>query len=132
QRHARADPADREPEPEEAARARRGPVSEERRGLKLRSTTAEAVAGVAAAAALPVDSRAVDQAWLDELSEFIRIPSVSADPERAGAVQQAGEWVCEFVRRAGGEAELRDWNGHPLALGEVPASTGNGEPPTVT
>jgi acetylornithine deacetylase/succinyl-diaminopimelate desuccinylase-like protein len=73
----------------------------------------------------------VDQAWLDELSEFIRIPSVSADPERAGAVQQAGEWVCEFVRRAGGEAELRDWNGHPLALGEVPASTGNGERPTV-
>jgi acetylornithine deacetylase/succinyl-diaminopimelate desuccinylase-like protein len=80
---------------------------------------------------VPVNSRAVEQTWLDELSEFIRIPSVSADPERAGAVQQAGEWVCDFVRQAGGEAELRDWHGHPLALGEIPASAGNGDRSTV-
>jgi len=73
----------------------------------------------------------VEQAWLDELSEFIRIPSVSADPEGAAAVQQAGQWVCDFVRRAGGEAELRDWNGHPLALGEIAGSNGNGDAPTV-
>ncbi|TML50331.1 MAG: M20 family dipeptidase [Actinobacteria bacterium] len=72
----------------------------------------------------------MERAWLDELSEFIRIPSVSADPERSGAVQQAGEWVCDFVRRAGGEAELRDWDGHPLALGEISAD-GNGATPTV-
>jgi acetylornithine deacetylase/succinyl-diaminopimelate desuccinylase-like protein len=73
----------------------------------------------------------VDQAWLDELSEFIRIPSVSADSERSVDVVRAGEWVCEFVRRAGGEAELRDWGGQPLALGEISASAGNGESPTV-
>ena len=73
----------------------------------------------------------MEQAWLDELSEFIRIPSVSADSERAGEVRQAGEWVCDFVRRAGGEAELRDWNGRPLALGEIPASTGNGAPTVI-
>jgi acetylornithine deacetylase/succinyl-diaminopimelate desuccinylase-like protein len=73
----------------------------------------------------------VDQAWLDELSEFIRIPSVSADAERAAAVQEAGEWVCEFIRRAGGEAELRDWQGHPLALGEIRASSGDPASPTV-
>jgi acetylornithine deacetylase/succinyl-diaminopimelate desuccinylase-like protein len=73
----------------------------------------------------------VDQAWLDELSEFIRIPSVSADAERAAAVQEAGEWVCEFIRRAGGEAELRDWQGHPLALGEIRSSPGDTTSPTV-
>jgi acetylornithine deacetylase/succinyl-diaminopimelate desuccinylase-like protein len=73
----------------------------------------------------------VDQAWLDELSEFIRIPSVSADSERVGEVRQAGEWVCDFIRRAGGEAELRDWNGRPLALGEIPASTGDGAPTVI-
>jgi acetylornithine deacetylase/succinyl-diaminopimelate desuccinylase-like protein len=73
----------------------------------------------------------VDQAWLDELSEFIRIPSVSADSERAEDVRRAGEWVCEFVRRAGGEAELGDWEGQPLAVGEISASAGNGERPTV-
>jgi acetylornithine deacetylase/succinyl-diaminopimelate desuccinylase-like protein len=73
----------------------------------------------------------VDQAWLDELSEFIRIPSVSADAERAADVQQAGAWVCEFVRQAGGEAELRDWSGHPLALGEIPASSADANTPTI-
>jgi len=89
------------------------------------------VGGVAAAAPVSIDSRAVDQAWLDELSEFIRIPSVSADSERAEDVRRAGEWVCDFVRSAGGEAELREWDGHPLALGEISASGGNGESPTV-
>jgi acetylornithine deacetylase/succinyl-diaminopimelate desuccinylase-like protein len=73
----------------------------------------------------------VDQAWLDELSEFIRIPSVSADSERAEDVRRAGEWVCEFVRSAGGEAELGDWEGQPLAVGEISASAGSGASPTV-
>jgi len=73
----------------------------------------------------------VDQAWLEELSEFIRIPSVSADSERSVDVVRAGEWVCEFLRRAGGEAELRDWEGQPLAIGEISASSGYGESPTV-
>jgi acetylornithine deacetylase/succinyl-diaminopimelate desuccinylase-like protein len=86
---------------------------------------------VAAAAAASVNSGAVDQAWLEELSEFIRIPSISADSERVEDVREAGEWVCDFVRRAGGEAELSDWEGHPLALGEISASPRNGESPTV-
>jgi acetylornithine deacetylase/succinyl-diaminopimelate desuccinylase-like protein len=73
----------------------------------------------------------VEQAWLDELSEFIRIPSVSADAEHAADVRAAGEWVCDFVRGAGGEAELRDWDGQPLALGEISASSGNGDTPTI-
>jgi acetylornithine deacetylase/succinyl-diaminopimelate desuccinylase-like protein len=71
------------------------------------------------------------RAWFDELAEFIRIPSVSADVERGRDVRDAGEWVCDFVRRAGGQAELRDWEGHPLALGEIPASGGNDSAPTV-
>jgi acetylornithine deacetylase/succinyl-diaminopimelate desuccinylase-like protein len=73
----------------------------------------------------------MDQAWLEELSDFIRIPSVSADASHAEDVVRAGEWVCDFVSRIGGEAELRDWDGHPLALGEVPASAGAGGAPTV-
>ena len=73
----------------------------------------------------------MDQAWLDDLTEFVRIPSVSADSAHDGDVREAGEWVCEFVRRAGGEAELRDWHGHPLALGEFRASSSDGKAPTV-
>jgi acetylornithine deacetylase/succinyl-diaminopimelate desuccinylase-like protein len=73
----------------------------------------------------------VDEAWLSELSEFLRIPSVSADPAHAGDVRSAGEWVCDFVRRAGGEARLQDWHGQPLALGELRASNGAAGAPTV-
>jgi acetylornithine deacetylase/succinyl-diaminopimelate desuccinylase-like protein len=74
---------------------------------------------------------AVDEAWLAELAEWLRIPSVSADPAHEGDVRGAAQWLCEFVRRSGGTAELVDWNGHPLAVGELRASTGAEDAPTV-
>src|SRR5918999_908352 len=73
----------------------------------------------------------MDQALLDRLSEWIAIPSVSADAAHAGDVVRAGEWLCERIRSAGGEAELADWEGHPLALGELRASAGAESAPTV-
>jgi acetylornithine deacetylase/succinyl-diaminopimelate desuccinylase-like protein len=69
--------------------------------------------------------------WFDELREFLRIPSVSADPALAARVREAGEWVCEFVRGAGGTAELLDWHGQPLAIGEIRASRDAESAPTV-
>jgi acetylornithine deacetylase/succinyl-diaminopimelate desuccinylase-like protein len=69
--------------------------------------------------------------WFDELSDFLTIQSISADPERAGDVVRAGEWVCEFIRGAGGTAEVVDWHGQPLAIGEVPASRDAERAPTV-
>ena len=69
--------------------------------------------------------------WFDELAEFLRIESVSADPARAADVQQAGEWVCRLVREAGGECQLIDWQGQPLAIGEVRASADPERAPTV-
>jgi acetylornithine deacetylase/succinyl-diaminopimelate desuccinylase-like protein len=68
------------------------------------------------------------QPWFDELAEFLRIPSISADPSHAGDVQAAGDWVCNFIREGGGQAELVDWHGQPLAIGEIRASGGNGAP----
>jgi len=67
---------------------------------------------------------------LEELSELLRIESVSADPERAGEVRRAGEWVRDFVGRAGGEAELVETDTFPLAVGQIRAS-GGGDAPTV-
>jgi acetylornithine deacetylase/succinyl-diaminopimelate desuccinylase-like protein len=69
--------------------------------------------------------------WFDELAEFLRIESVSADPARAGDVKRAGEWVCAFVRDAGGECELVDWHGQPLAIGEIRASSDPAQAPTI-
>jgi acetylornithine deacetylase/succinyl-diaminopimelate desuccinylase-like protein len=66
--------------------------------------------------------------WFDELAEFLRIPSISADPAHAADVLRAGEWVCSFIRNAGGECELVDWHGQPLAIGEIKASGGRDAP----
>ena len=71
-----------------------------------------------------------DPAWLDELYEWLRIPSVSADPAHAEDVRRAGQWVCDFVRRAGGEADLVETATFPLAVGEVRASAGAADAPT--
>ncbi len=69
--------------------------------------------------------------WFDELAEFLRIPSISADPAHRGDVHAAGQWVCDFVRASGGECELVDWHGQPLAIGELHASTNARDAPTV-
>jgi acetylornithine deacetylase/succinyl-diaminopimelate desuccinylase-like protein len=72
-----------------------------------------------------------DAVWLEELFEFLRIPSVSADPAHAEDVRRAGTWVCEFVRAAGGECEVVPGERHPLAVGEIRATNGGGHAPTV-
>ena len=71
------------------------------------------------------------QPLLAELSELIAIPSMSADPAHAGDVRRAAEWVAGFIRGAGGQAEVVDRQGSPLAVGELRASSGAGSAPTV-
>jgi len=73
----------------------------------------------------------VSEPWFDELAEFLRIPSISADPAHAADVIRAGEWVCNVVRAAGGECEIVDWHGQPLAIGELRASANPETAPTV-
>jgi acetylornithine deacetylase/succinyl-diaminopimelate desuccinylase-like protein len=68
---------------------------------------------------------------MEELSEFLRIPSVSADPERSRDVMRAAEWVRDFMHAAGGEAELLQTEKHPLVIGEIRASEGADDAPTV-
>src|SRR5919204_4249858 len=78
-----------------------------------------------------VDCAAVEQVWQDELGEFLRIPSVSAEAAHACDVRRAGEWVCDFVRAAGGTAELAPLGDGYLALGELRASSAAADTPTV-
>jgi acetylornithine deacetylase/succinyl-diaminopimelate desuccinylase-like protein len=76
--------------------------------------------------------RKLDPAWLAELEEFLRIPSVSADSAHRDDVQRACEWVCDFVRRAGGTAEVIPGSTTiPLAVGEIPASANADQAATV-
>ena len=69
--------------------------------------------------------------WFDELAELLRIPSISADSAHKDDVVRACEWVCSFIREAGGECDVVDWNGQPLAIGEIRASNGADSAPTV-
>ncbi len=69
--------------------------------------------------------------WFDELAEFLRIPSISADTAHAADVKRAAEWVCSLIREAGGECDVIDWQGQPLAIGELRASSGAESAPTV-
>jgi acetylornithine deacetylase/succinyl-diaminopimelate desuccinylase-like protein len=71
------------------------------------------------------------QQLLGELAELIAIPSMSADPAHSSDVRDAAGWVAEFIRAAGGDARVVDWEGSPLVDGELRASSGADSAPTV-
>jgi len=73
----------------------------------------------------------VDETWLAELREFIAIPSVSADPAHQEDLRRAAEWVRDFVKRAGGEAELVPKGTRDLVVGDIPANVNGAGAPTV-
>ena len=73
----------------------------------------------------------IDESWLAELAAWLAIPSVSADPSHRADVRRAGEWVRDFLRSSGGDADLVDWHGQPLVLGELRASAAAADAPTV-
>ncbi|MCY3903695.1 MAG: dipeptidase [Caldilineaceae bacterium] len=57
--------------------------------------------------------------YLDELLDFLRIPSISALPERAGDVARAGQWVAQRLSSAGAEnVEVLPTGGHPVVYGD--------------
>jgi acetylornithine deacetylase/succinyl-diaminopimelate desuccinylase-like protein len=60
---------------------------------------------------------------LDELTDWLRIPSISTGEGDPAALERAGAWVVERVREAGGDAGLvRIGTGNPLAVGELPSN----------
>jgi acetylornithine deacetylase/succinyl-diaminopimelate desuccinylase-like protein len=60
---------------------------------------------------------------VDELIEWLRIPSISTGDGEARELERAAAWVVERVRGAGGEASLVTIDGgNPLAVGELRAA----------
>jgi acetylornithine deacetylase/succinyl-diaminopimelate desuccinylase-like protein len=56
---------------------------------------------------------------LSELKDFIRIPSISTDPEHAAEVRRAAEFVADSLRRAGMEnVEIIATERHPLVYAD--------------
>ena len=57
--------------------------------------------------------------YVKELSDFLRIPSISSLSEHADDVKQAAEWVAQRLRNAGMEAvEVMPTGGHPVVCGQ--------------
>jgi hypothetical protein len=48
----------------------------------------------------------MEPALLDELIDWLRIPSVSTGGGDPAAIERAASWVVDRVRGAGGESEL--------------------------
>ena len=57
--------------------------------------------------------------YLDELCEFLRIPSISSAPDHAGDVERAGQWVADRLQAAGCEnVRILPTGGHPVVYGD--------------
>ncbi len=55
----------------------------------------------------------------EELDDFLRLPSISTDPERAGDVAACAAWLAEHLRAAGvPDVEVIETDGHPIVVGE--------------
>ena len=66
--------------------------------------------------------------FLDELKEFIAIPSISADPTHKPQIQAAAEWVAAKLTALGAaNVAVMPTGGHPVVYGELMAA-GPGAP----
>src|SRR3982751_4714967 len=60
------------------------------------------------------------QRYVEELSDFLRIPSISTLSEHKGDILRAAEWVAGRLRQAGMEnIRLIETGGHPLVYGDL-------------
>jgi len=74
--------------------------------------------------------QAMDDALLSELTDWLRIPSISTGEGDPAELERAAQWAADKVRAAGGEVELvRVGEGNPLVVGELRAA--NADAPTV-
>ena len=68
--------------------------------------------------------------FLEELKEFVAIPSISTDPERITDIEQAAGWVARQLRDTGIQnVQVMPTAGHPVVFGE--SRHAGGSAPTV-
>jgi succinyl-diaminopimelate desuccinylase len=63
-------------------------------------------------------------AHLEQLKQWLRVPSVSADPQAGESMQKAANWVADALKSHGFTTELIPTDGPPLVLAESPPVPG--------
>ncbi len=66
--------------------------------------------------------------FVRDLCEYVRFPSVSAQPQHKADLQACAEWLTERCRKIGLEASLCPTAGHPVVLARTPGRSGGGRP----
>jgi acetylornithine deacetylase/succinyl-diaminopimelate desuccinylase-like protein len=56
---------------------------------------------------------------LDELKEFLRMPSISAREEESEGFRGCAGWVARKLEEAGAEARIMETDGHPIVYAEA-------------
>src|SRR5512140_1872255 len=66
---------------------------------------------------------------VDQLCEYVRFPSVSAQPQHRPDMLACAEWVVKAFNNAGMEARVCPTKGHPIVVGKTPRLAGKGRRP---
>ena len=67
--------------------------------------------------------------FLDELCDYVRFPSVSAQPAHAGDMVACANWIVERCQAIGLEARVCPTAGHPIVLAKTPPAKTAGRRP---
>lgn len=63
--------------------------------------------------------------FIEELCEYVRFPSVSAQPQHQKDMEACGNWLVQHCQNIGLDARLCPTQGHPIVLAKTPASKSN-------
>src|SRR5438093_13785853 len=58
--------------------------------------------------------------FVEELCEYVRFPSVSAQPQHAQDLTACAEWLVEHCKQIGLQTRLCPTDGHPIVLAKTP------------
>ncbi len=58
--------------------------------------------------------------FINELCDYVRFPSVSAQPQHAADMKACGTWLVEHCKKIGLTAKLCPTAGHPIVLAKTP------------
>jgi acetylornithine deacetylase/succinyl-diaminopimelate desuccinylase-like protein len=61
--------------------------------------------------------------FIAELCEYVRFPSVSAQPQHREDLKSCAKWLTKHCRKIGLKARLCPTHGHPIVLAKTPSGT---------